>query len=100
MTQYFNFVEASENRWLLFPKHESFGFPHITGSYGVLAARFFGLSWPDWLRYCEQNGAQLQGKKNVYVVAVWDKPNEKFLKEINQRMNEIAKIINIKELKY
>ena len=100
MTQYFDFVEVSENRWMIFPKHEAFGFPHITGSYGVLTARFFGLSWTDWLKYCVQNGAQLQGKKSIYVLAVWSSPNRSFLKEINQRMNEIAKIINIKELKY
>lgn len=100
MTQYFNFIEASENRWFIAPKYEAFGFPHITGSYGVLIARFFGLSWTDWLKYCVQNGARLQGKKSIYVLAIWDKPNKEFLKEINQRVNEIAKIIDIKELKY
>ena len=100
MTQYFEFIEVSENRWMIFPKYEAFGFPHITGSYGVLIARFFGLSWPDWLKYCTQHGARLQGKKSTYALAVWDKPNKEFLKEINQRINEIAKVINIKELKY
>ena len=100
MTKYFDFVEISEDRWMIFPKYEAFGYPPITGSYGVLIARFFGLSWPDWLKYCVQNGAQLQGKKNIYVLAIWSSPNKEFLKEINQRMNEIAKKINIKELKY
>lgn len=100
MTQYFNYVEASEKKWLLCPNYEAFGFPHITGSYGVLAARFFGLSWADWLKYCVKNGARLQGKNSIYIVATWESPNKDFLKEINQRVNEIAKKINVKELKY
>lgn len=100
MTIYFDFVEFSENRWIICPRHEAFGFPRIVGSYGVMVSRFFGLDWVDWLRYCEQNGATLQGKKSLYITAFWKTPNKTFLAEINKRVNEIAKHINIKELKY
>ena len=100
MKEYFTFIESSENRWFIAPKYDMFGSPHITGSYGVLISRFFGLSWADWLKYCVQNGARLQGKDTVYVLAIWEQPNGDFLKEINLRMNEIAKHIDVKELKY
>ena len=100
MKEYFTFIESSENRWFIAPKYDMFGSPHITGSYGVLISRFFGLSWVDWLKYCVQNGARLQGKDTVYVLAIWEQPNRDFLKEINLRMNEIAKHIDVKELKY
>lgn len=100
MKQYFSFVEHGKDQWFLTPKYSLFGEPLITGSYAVLPARFFGLSWEDWLHYCENNGAQLYGKNSKYVCAVWKEPNNVFLKEVNKRVSDIANIINIKELNY
>ena len=100
MKQYFKYVEFSEDKWFITPIHEMFGERSIHGSYAVIAARFYGLSWPDWLKYCAQNGAKLEGKNSTYVSVFWSKPNYEFLKEMNERVNKIASQINIKELKY
>ena len=98
MIQYFSFKDTSNNGWTIRPNYDMFGNPYITGSYSLFACRIMGLSWPDWLRLCRQNGAQLYGKQILYVAAVWKEPNEKFLKTLNERANEIAKHIDLKEL--
>ena len=96
--EFFVFRETSNNGWTICPKHEMFGTPSIKGSFGVFACRLLGISFPDWLRMCEQNGAQLYGKGHIYVHAVWRKPNKDFLKIVNTRANDIAAKINVKEL--
>ena len=100
MKNYFNFRESSNNGWMICPSWDEFWTDGkiIRGSFSLLACRISGLSWPQWLRYCRQNGATLYGKGNKYVVAVWKEPNQDFLKELNARANEIAKHINLKEL--
>lgn len=100
MKNYFNFRESSNNGWMICPNWDEFWTDGkiIKGSFNLLACRISGLSWPQWLRYCRQNGATLYGKGNKYVVAVWKEPNQDFLKELNARANEIAQHINLKEL--
>ena len=100
MTTYFKFRETSNNGWTLAPVWEEFSADgkYINGSFNLLACRVSGLSWPQWLRFCRQNGASLYGKGNKYVVAVWREPNKDFEKMMNQRANELAKLINLKEL--
>lgn len=100
MTEYFIFRESSNKGWMICPKHEAFGTPYIEGSYGLFACRLLGISWPNWLRLCEQNGATLYGKGGLYVHAIWREPNKDFLKIVNQRANELAKKIDLKELKW
>ena len=97
---YFVFRESSNKGWTICLKHESFGTPSIKGSYGLFACRLLGISWPNWLRLCEQNGAKLYGKGMPYVHAVWKEPNKDFLKMLNKRANEIAARVNVKELKW
>lgn len=98
MTEYFVFRESSNKGWMICPKHDAFGTPLIQGSYALFACRLLGISWPDWLRLCAQNGAILYGKGMPYVHAVWREPNKDFLKMVNKRATEIANHINIKEL--
>ena len=103
MKTYFKFIESSNNGWTIHPIHDEFmdvtDLEHLPkGSYGLLACRVSGLSWPQWLRYCRQNGASLYGKGHKYPVAVWKEPNKAFLKELNDRANGLAKVINFKEL--
>lgn len=98
MKEYFRFLETSNKGWMICPKHELFGTPYIQGSYGLFACRLLGISWPDWLRLCEQNGATLYGKGALYVHAIWREPNKDFLKMVNTRANDVAAKINIKEL--
>ena len=100
MTDYFIFRESSNNGWTICPKYEAFGTPAIQGSYALFACRILGISWPDWLRLCAQNGAKLYGKNMPYVHAIWREPNKDFLKIINQRANELAKKIDLKGLKW
>lgn len=100
MTDYFVFRESSNNGWTICPKYEAFGTPAIQGSYALFACRILGISWPDWLRLCTQNGAKLYGKNMPYVHAIWREPNKDFLKIINQRANELAKKIDLKGLKW
>lgn len=100
MTDYFVFRESSNNGWTICPKYEAFGTPAIQGSYALFACRILGISWPDWLRLCAQNGAKLYGKNMPYVHVIWREPNKDFLKIINQRANELAKKIDLKGLKW
>ena len=100
MTEYFVFRESSNKGWMIYPKHDAFGSPAIQGSYALFACRVLGISWPDWLRLCAQNGAKLYGKNMLYVHAIWREPNKDFLKIINQRANELAKKIDLKGLKW
>ena len=95
---YFRYSETSNNGWMILPNYEAFGNPCIKGSYALFAARIMGMSWPDWLQYCEQNGAQLYGKEILYVHAVWKEPNKTFLKALNKQAAEVAKIIDLKGL--
>ena len=97
---YFVFRESSNKGWMICPKHEAFGTPTIQGSYALFAARIYGLSWPNWIRLCEQNGATLYGKGMPYVHIIWKEPNKTFLKQLNQRANDLAKKIDLKELKW
>lgn len=100
MTEYFVFRESSNKGWMICPKHDAFGEQKIQGSYGLFACRLLGISWPNWLRLCEQNGATLYGKNMPYVHAIWREPNKDFLKIVNQRANELAKKIDLKDLKW
>ena len=95
---YFVFRETSNNGWTICPKHDLFGNHCIKGSYALFAARIYGLSWPNWLRLCQQNGATLYGKGVPYVHAVWKEPNKDFLKQLNRRVSDIAAKIDLKEL--
>ena len=102
MKSYFVFRETSNNGWSICPVHTAFLgedlSKSINGSFALLACRVSGLSWPQWLRYCRQNGATLYGKGHKYPVAIWKEPNKDFLNKLNVRANELAKVINFEEL--
>lgn len=100
MKEYFTFRETSNKGWTIGPNYDALGTKSVNGSYNVLAARFMGVDWPNWLRLCRNNGATLYGKNSLYTVPIWDKPNYTFLKTLNERVNIIASKINLKELSY
>lgn len=100
MKEYFTYRESSNKGWMIYPKHNYFGDPRINGSFALLPCRMLGISWPDWLRLCEANGAKLYGKNNLYVHAIWSEPNKDFLNMINKRTNEIAERVDLATLKY
>lgn len=98
--EYFVFRETSNKGWTICPCYEAFGENRIEGSYGLFACRLLGISWPNWLRMCQQNGAVLYGKGMPYVHTIWREPNKNFLKMLNARTAEVAKRVNLKELKW
>lgn len=109
MKKYFNAYERSNygysigivwDTWL-----EDFerGELKFEGSFALVAARLMGMSYPDWLRYEEQHGARLYGKGEIYVCAVWDKPDgelSKLIEMLNERANKIFDKISIRELRF
>lgn len=97
---YFVFRETSNKGWTICPRYDAFGEQKIQGSYGLFACRILGISWPNWLRLCQQNGAILYGKGMPYVHAVWREPNKDFLKMVNKRAAEVAQKIDLKELSW
>lgn len=98
MKQYFEYREHGVKGYVIIPIYKEFSESMIRGSYGLLPCRITGLSWPQYLRYCMQHGAHVYGKHSKYPTAVWDEPNMEFLNMLNQRANELAKVINFKEL--
>ena len=102
MKSYFVFRESSNNGWTICPVHKEWlgadMDKSISGSFALIACRISGLSWPQWLRFCKQNGATLYGKGHKYPIAIWKEPNKDFLNMLNMRANELAKIINFEEL--
>ena len=63
----------------------------ICGSYNILAARVFGLSYADYLRMIRENyGATLKGKEGYITYTFTVKENAiKLEKELNRRWNII-----------
>ena len=100
MKIYFKFRESSSGHWVLAPVWDNFCSEEyrINGSFNLTACRVAGLSWAQWLRFCRQNGASLYGKNHKYITAVWKEPNKDFEKMMNQRADELAKLIDFKEL--
>lgn len=96
---FFKYEEVRPGHWIIQPIHKEFSDEPITGSYALLACRVSGFTWPNWLRFCRQNGATLYGKNSLYVSAVWSTPNEEFLRQLNERANEISEIFDLKKVK-
>lgn len=65
----------------------------IRGSYNLLAARLFGLSYADYLRMVRDNyGAVLNGREGYIIFTIQDKTQaEKLVKELNRRWNIVFK---------
>ena len=57
-----------------------------------MPARIFGLSWPDYLRYCIQNGATVVGKEHRYPYISWKEKNVEFLNDLNRRANIVIQL--------
>ena len=104
MKKYFVYRESTINDgWVISPVYNEFFDEDLNkivkGSFNLLACRISGLSWPEWLRYCRQNGATLYGKNSKYPVAVWKEQNKSFLDDLNQRANILAGLIDFKKLR-
>lgn len=63
-----------------------------SGSYNILPARLFGLSYADYLRMCrDEYGARIFGKGEYYPLALFDKSQtEELIKELDRRMEIVV----------
>lgn len=93
MISYFTYREQPNGGYTICPIYKEFGEDwYIEGSWAVLPARFFGLSFPDYLRYCRMHGAEIIGKNQYYPLIYWKEKNNGFLLELNRRANALIKI--------
>lgn len=57
-------------KYIVKPIHENFHLDSTEGSFSVIAARLFGVTYPDYLRMCRDCfGAEIVGKGSIYPVA-------------------------------
>lgn len=98
MITYFQYREQPDGKgYMICPMYHRFGEDWcIKGSWNVLPARFFGLSYPDYLRYCIFNGALVIGKNQMYPTILWKEKNNDFILELNKRANALIKIMEVK----
>lgn len=76
------------NKYILTIKCDAFKLGPTTGSYNIIMARLFNISYATFLRMCRDvYGAEIIGKKSMYPVAYF--PSK--LKAI-----ELARLLNIR----
>lgn len=86
--KFFYYREQPDGKYMVCPVYKEFPEDwRIMGSWAVLPARLFGLSWPDYLRYCVQSGAKVRGREHICPMIIWDIPNKIFINELNERAN-------------
>ena len=91
--KWFEYRENTDGRFSIIPVYKNFKEDwKIMGSWSVLPARIFGLSWPDYLRYCIQNGAIVVGKEHRYPYISWKEKNVEFLNDLNRRANIVIQL--------
>lgn len=93
MKTWFWWREEPDGTFAILPMYKNF--PEdwcIMGSWSVLPARLLGLSWPDYLRFCIQQGATVTGKNHLYPIIKWKKKNEALMAELNKRANILIRI--------
>ncbi len=92
-----NFYEVSElNNIYMVRLNEIDGLSFVQprGSYNILKARLFDISYPNFLRMAKANyGAQLKGRKGIIIEFFTDKAQaDKLCKALNTRLNQVLVI--------
>lgn len=73
-------------KWMIRANNEAFHLGYTEGSFNIIQARLFGLSYPDYLRMCRDHfGAILTGKNSKYPYALFDRSKE---------MDDLIEILN------
>ena len=79
-------------KYLIRANLDFFKLKSTQGSFAVIGARLFGISYADYLRMCRDHyGAEIIGKNSMYPTAYF-KPTEKLndlISELNVRANYI-----------
>ena len=79
-------------KWIVRPVHENFHLEHTEGSFNVICARLFNLSYADYLRMCRDCfGAEIIGKGSFYPVAYFKRSKE--LDALVELLNTRANLI-------
>ena len=64
-------------KWIVRPVLENFKLKYTTGSFNVICARLFSISYANYLRMCRDCfGAEIIGKNSVYPVAYFKRSTE------------------------
>ena len=77
-------------KWKIVPIHENFHLDSTEGSFNVICARLFNLSYADYLRMCRDCfGAEIVGKNSRYPIAYFKRSNELdvLIENLNARAN-------------
>ena len=85
---------SANDRRIAFTAHDFIG-PREDGqgSYNVIAARLFGLSYPNFLRFARQyyNGTIIGKDGYSYVIFKNSRDCDRIVKELNERWDEVTK---------
>jgi hypothetical protein len=92
--QCFKYEESSiyPGRYVIRPIHENFFLISTDGSFSVICARLFGITYPDYLRMCRDHfDAEIVGKGSSYPVAYFPLSNKLFT--LVDTLNSIANLV-------
>ena len=79
-------------KYIIRPIHENFHLDYTEGSFNVICARLFGISYAQYLRMCRDCfGAEIIGKGSWYPVAYFPLSNE--LKVLIDNLNARANLV-------
>lgn len=79
-------------KWIIVPIHENFFLESTEGSFNVICARLFGLSYAQYLRMCRDLfQAEIIGKGTMYPVAYFkrDENLSRLIKTLNSMANTV-----------
>lgn len=77
-------------KWVIRPIHDNFHLEHTEGSFNLIMARLFNLSYAQYLRFCRDIcGAEIYGKNKKYPVAYFQKTAvlDQLVRLLNNRAN-------------
>lgn len=83
---------SQPGKYIIRPIHNNFHLDYTEGSFNVICARLFGISYSDYLRMCRDcYGAEIIGKNSMIPVAYF-KPSKELtnlIAELNERANKV-----------
>lgn len=77
-------------KYVIRPYHEAFHLDSTAGSFNVICARLFGISYADYLRMCRDHfGAEIIGKGSTYPIAYFKLSQglQDLIDQLNARAN-------------
>ena len=81
---------SQPGKFVIRPAHKNFHLNYAEGSYNLICARLFGISYPQFLRMCRDCfGAEIIGKNSMYPVAYFKRSKEldDLVEQLNARAN-------------